>query len=211
MRVTNGLRTNDHFRRIFTKDYVSDMNEEFKIYTKTGDKGETSLIGGTRVPKYHMRIEAYGTLDELNSFIGLIRDQEIDEQTRKVLIEIQDRIFTAESQLAVDHERPPLRRLPMLYDSDVEFLENQIDAMNQNLPPLNHFILPGGHPVVSYCHIARTVCRRAERITIRLKENFPVDDIIIKYLNRLSDYLFVLSRKLAKDFNAQEVPWIARY
>ncbi len=186
------------------------MSTDFKIYTKTGDKGETSLIGGTRVPKYHDRIEAYGTLDELNSFVGLIRDQEIDEHTRASLIEIQDRLFTAESLLAVDPENPPLRKLPELNESDVVFLENEIDSMNEELPPISSFVLPGGHPVVSYCHIARTVCRRAERIIIKLTEAHKVDILVIKYLNRLSDYLFVLSRKMTKDFNAVETPWKAR-
>lgn len=187
------------------------MSSEFKIYTKTGDKGETSLIGGTRVPKYHERIEAYGTLDELNAFIGLIRDQNIDAETKAILIEIQDRLFTAESSLAVDSDHPPLRKLPELNERDVVLLEKEIDKMNEELPPLSSFVLPGGHPVVSYCHIARTVCRRAERITIKLRENYQVNDLVIKYLNRLSDYLFVLSRKMTKDFNAEEIPWRARF
>ncbi len=187
------------------------MSTEFKIYTKTGDAGETSLIGGTRVPKYHQRIEAYGTLDELNSFIGLIRDQDIDEGSKLVLIEIQDRIFTAESQLAIDTENPPLRRMPELKEDDILFLENQIDKMNEELPPISNFVLPGGHQAVSLCHVARTVCRRAERITISLRENYPVSELVIKYLNRLSDYLFVLSRKLTKDLNAVEIPWKARF
>ncbi len=186
------------------------MSNEFKIYTKTGDKGETSLIGGTRVKKYHERIEAYGALDELNSFIGLIRDQDIDLHTKNVLIEIQDRLFTAESLLAVDSDHPPLRKLPELSEEDPILLENEIDKMNEELPPISNFVLPGGHPTVSYCHIARTICRRAERITIKLSENYQVHDLVIKYLNRLSDYLFVLSRKMAKDFNAEEIPWRAR-
>ncbi|NCC73390.1 MAG: cob(I)yrinic acid a,c-diamide adenosyltransferase [Sphingobacteriia bacterium] len=186
------------------------MSTEFKIYTKTGDKGETSLIGGTRVPKYHDRIEAYGTLDELNSFIGLIRDQNIDTDTKAILIEIQDRIFTAESLLAVDTEHPPLRKLPELSEDDIVFLEKEIDRMNDKLPPIRNFILPGGHPFVSLCHIARTVCRRAERVTIKLKENYEVNELVIKYLNRLSDYLFVLSRKISQDFKADEIPWQAR-
>lgn len=186
------------------------MSTEFKIYTKTGDKGETSLIGGTRVPKYHDRIEAYGTLDELNSFIGLIRDQNIDTDTKAILIEIQDRIFTAESLLAVDTEHPPLRKLPELSEDDIVFLEKEIDRMNDKLSPIRNFILPGGHPFVSLCHIARTVCRRAERVTIKLKENYEVNELVIKYLNRLSDYLFVLSRKISQDFKADEIPWQAR-
>lgn len=186
------------------------MSTEFKIYTKTGDKGETSLIGGKRVPKFHERIEAYGSLDELNSFIGLIRDQEIDTHTREMLIEIQDRVFTAESQLAVDTDSPPTRNLPEIIEGDIVLLENEIDKMNESLPPISNFILPGGHPVVSYCHIARTVCRRAERVTLKLSMNFEVSPLVIKYLNRLSDYLFVLSRKMTIDFNAIETPWKAR-
>lgn len=187
------------------------MSTEFKIYTKTGDKGETSLIGGTRVPKYHERIEAYGTLDELNAFVGLIRDQEIDQKTRETLIEIQDRLFTAESLLAVDHNNPPLRKMPVLNEQDVVLLEKEIDRMNETLPAISNFVLPGGHTAVSFCHIARTVCRRAERIIIKLAETYSVDELTIKYLNRLSDYLFVLSRKLTIDFNAKEIPWKARY
>jgi cob(I)alamin adenosyltransferase len=186
------------------------MNSEWKIYTKTGDKGETSLIGGTRVPKYHDRIEAYGTLDELNSFIGLIRDQKIDEHSREVLIEIQDRVFTAESILALDPGYKPLRKLPEIMEEDILLLEKEIDKMNETLPPITNFVLPGGHSTVSYCHIARTVCRRAERLTIKLAQHYEVNELVIKYLNRLSDYLFVLSRKLAKDLNVIETPWKAR-
>jgi len=186
------------------------MNSDFKIYTKTGDKGETSLIGGKRVPKYHERIEAYGTLDELNSFLGLIRDQDVDQRTKDVLIEIQDRIFTAESLLAIDEESQSLRKLPQIFEEDIVLLEKEIDLMNETLPPIRNFVLPGGHPVVSYCHIARTVCRRAERVTLKLLLNHQVDELVIKYLNRLSDYLFVLSRKMTKDFNAVETPWKAK-
>jgi cob(I)alamin adenosyltransferase len=186
------------------------MAAEFKIYTKTGDKGETSLIGGTRVPKYHDRIEAYGTLDELNAFLGIIRDQDVDEHTNAILLEIQDRIFTAESLLAQDVDKPGLRKLPQLREEDITLLETEIDAMNEDLAPLQNFILPGGHPAVSYCHIARTICRRAERITIRLATIAPVSELVVKYLNRLSDYLFVLARKLSKDFGVEETTWKAR-
>jgi cob(I)alamin adenosyltransferase len=186
------------------------MSSEWKIYTKTGDKGETSLIGGTRVPKYHERIEAYGTLDELNSFLGLIRDQDIDKHTRELLIEIQDRIFTAESILALDPDHKPLKKLPEIEEKDILLLESEIDKMNEDLPPITNFILPGGHTTVSYCHVARTVCRRAERLTIKLARQYEVSELVIKYLNRLSDYLFVLSRKLTKDLNAKETPWKAR-
>lgn len=186
------------------------MSTEFKIYTKTGDTGQTSLIGGTRVPKFHNRIEAYGTLDELNSFVGLIRDQQIDNHLQQILIEIQDRIFTCETMLAIDPEKAPLRKLPEIDESDIVLLEKEIDRMNEELPPLSNFILPGGHQAVSFCHVARTVCRRAERATLRLSQQSVVNPLIIKYLNRLSDYLFVLSRKLSKDFNAVETRWNAR-
>lgn len=186
------------------------MAKEFKIYTKTGDKGQTSLIGGTRVPKYHPRIEAYGTVDELNSYIGLIRDHDINENIRELLIYIQDRLFTLESQLAHDPETKLSRPLPKIFESDIEQLEKAIDKMNEDLPPLTSFILPGGHVVVSYCHVARCVCRRAERICIRLSEVHPVNPLDIKYLNRLSDYLFVLARKLGQDFNAPETLWKPR-
>lgn len=188
------------------------MNAEWKIYTKTGDKGETSLIGGTRVPKYHERIEAYGTLDELNSFIGIIRDQDIEEETRQLLIEVQDRIFTAESLLAAD-PAAKFKTLPGLFEEDVKLLENEIDKMNETLPPITSFILPGGHQIVSHTHVARCVCRRAERLTIRLIENNNdtlQGDMVVKYLNRLSDFLFVLARKFANDLNIVETPWKAR-
>lgn len=180
-----------------------------KIYTKTGDKGQTSLIGGTRVPKHHIRIEAYGTVDELNSHLGLIRDQQIDEHSKKILIEIQDRLFTIGSLLASDPEKSRMK-LPDLREEDVTLLEQEIDKMNETLPEIKTFVLPGGHTTVSYCHIARCVCRRAERLTIHLSENSFVAESVIKYLNRLSDYLFVLSRKLTHDFQAIEIPWKPR-
>jgi cob(I)alamin adenosyltransferase len=182
------------------------MSKEFKIYTKGGDKGQTSLLGGTRVPKYHDRIEAYGTLDELNSFIGLIRDMDIDPHYKKSLVSIQNNIFTAESRLASDNLEN-LGKLPQLLEKDITFLEEEIDKMNEVLPPLSSFILPGGHVIVSYCHIARTICRRAERLTIKLAQDYDVEAIIIKYLNRLSDYFFVLSRKMSVDNNAEEIAW----
>ena len=183
------------------------MSKEFKIYTKTGDKGQTSLIGGTRVPKYHPRIEAYGTVDELKSYIGLIRDHGISKELKTVLSNIQDRLFTIESQLAHDPETKIGRPLPKISEDDVVQLESAIDKMNEELTPLSSFILPGGHIIVSHCHIARCICRRAERITIYLSEENYVDSLTIKYLNRLSDYLFVLARKVGKDFNAPETPW----
>lgn len=183
-----------------------------KIYTKTGDKGQTSLIGGTRVPKYHERIEAYGTVDELNSYIGLIRDQEgVDNQSREILIEIQDRLFTLESHLAEDPNGVLTRKMPELKEEDVILLENEIDKMNESLPALNSFILPGGHTLVSLCHVGRTVCRRAERVCIRLSANHEVSAIDIRYLNRLSDYLFVLARYFSKLTNSPETPWKPRY
>lgn len=185
------------------------MTKEFKIYTKGGDKGQTSLLGGTRVPKYHPKIDAYGTVDELTSFIGLIRDQDIDSHYKEVLIRIQNHLFTAEAWLASDKEESTVG-LPSIIEEDVLFLEREIDSMNDQLPSINSFILPGGHPTVSYCHIARTICRRSERLCIKLSESYPVDDIIIKFLNRLSDHLFVLSRKLSQDLNAVETPWKPR-
>lgn len=183
------------------------MENEWKIYTKTGDKGETSLIGGTRVPKYHERIEAYGTLDELNSFIGLLRDQLTDFHQREVLLKIQENLFTAESLLATDSEKQLTRELPHLSEKDVLTLESEIDAMNEHLPALSSFILPGGHPLVSLSHVCRTVCRRGERIIIKLAAETDVDAILIKYINRLSDYLFVLARELAFANKIPDLPW----
>ncbi len=187
-----------------------------KVYTKTGDKGTTALFGGSRVPKDHARIESYGTVDELNSHIGLIRDQEISIHYKEILIEIQDRLFTVGALLATPPEKEVLKngelRLKKLgiIESDIELLEKEIDAMEEALPPMTHFILPGGHTTVSYCHIARCVCRRAERLAVHLNHNEPIPAITIKYLNRLSDYLFVLARKLSYDLNADEVQWIPR-
>lgn len=179
----------------------------FKIYTKTGDKGETSLIGGTRLPKHHIRIEAYGTVDELNSFLGLIRDNIQEKELFDLLIAIQDRLFTIGSYLASDPEKDIKMKLPEINEEDVLILEKAIDKMNETLPEMKSFVLPGGHTVVSYCHVARCVCRRAERAVLKLAENEKVEEIIYKYLNRLSDYLFVLSRKLIVDFKANEIPW----
>ena len=183
------------------------MENDWKIYTKTGDKGETSLIGGTRVPKYHERIEAYGTLDELNSFIGYLRDQLTGVHLREVLLRIQENLFTAESELATDPEKELKRSLPHLSEEDVFELEHEIDSMNLHLPVLSSFILPGGHPQVSLCHVCRTVCRRGERIIIKLASDMAVDEILIKYINRLSDYLFVLARELAFINNIPDLPW----
>ncbi|QOG88727.1 cob(I)yrinic acid a,c-diamide adenosyltransferase [Flavobacterium columnare] len=187
-----------------------------KVYTKTGDKGTTALFGGTRVPKHHIRIESYGTVDELNSYIGLIRDQAMNPLYKAVLIEIQDRLFTLGAILATPPEKEVLKngqkRLQNLglTETDIEYLENEIDKMETDLPPMTHFVLPGGHTTVSYCHIARCVCRRAERLATHLHEEEPTDELVLKYLNRLSDYLFVLARKLSLDLHADEVPWIPR-
>lgn len=180
-----------------------------KIYTKTGDKGTTSLVQGTRVSKADLRIDTYGTVDELNSWIGLIRDQEINHERKDIFIEIQDRLFTIGSSLASDPDKPN-RILPDLFETDIEFLEQEIDKMNETLPPMRAFILQGGHQSVSFCHLGRTVCRRAERLSIQLAETSVVESLVIKYLNRLSDYLFVLSRKMAEELNAEQIPWKPR-
>ncbi|HEX7366684.1 MAG TPA: cob(I)yrinic acid a,c-diamide adenosyltransferase [Pelobium sp.] len=180
-----------------------------KIYTKTGDKGYTSLIGGTRVPKHHLRIESYGTVDELNSYIGLIRDQDILAEDKDVLKEIQDRLFTVGSTLASDPEKSKMK-IPDLLETDIELLEKQMDEMNMFLPPLKHFILPGGNTCASFCHVARCVCRRAERLTVHLAETEFVDDKVIIYLNRLSDYLFTLARKVVFNSKSEENIWIPR-
>ncbi|MEI8047403.1 MAG: cob(I)yrinic acid a,c-diamide adenosyltransferase [Bacteroidota bacterium] len=183
------------------------MEKEWKIYTKTGDKGETSLLGGTRVPKYHERIEAYGTLDELNSFVGNLRDQLNDTHLREILLSVQENLFTAESLLATDHTVENTWQLPRLSEVDVLVLENEMDSMNSHLPALSSFILPGGHPLVSLCHVCRTICRRGERIIIKLASTTGVDEILIKYINRLSDYFFVLARELAYINNVADLPW----
>ncbi|MDT4835724.1 Cob(I)yrinic acid a,c-diamide adenosyltransferase [compost metagenome] len=180
-----------------------------KIYTKTGDKGQTSLIGGTRVPKYHIRIEAYGTIDELNSYVGLIACQDIDLHHQQVLKEIQDRLFTIGASLASDPERSKMK-VPDLLEADISLLETEMDKMNEQLPELKHFVLPGGSTVVSYCHIARCVCRRVERLTVHLAEESFVDNNITIYLNRLSDYFFVLARKLGVDSKTEENIWLPR-
>lgn len=181
----------------------------FKIYTKTGDKGQTSLIGGTRLPKQHVRIEAYGTVDELNSHVGLLRDVIEDKTTFDLLISIQDRLFTIGSHLAADPEKNKMQ-LPPIFEEDVVALEKAIDTINEQVPEMKSFVLPGGHVHVSYCHIARCVCRRAERAVLRLAENEKIEEIHAKYLNRLSDYLFMLSRWITMDKKANEIPWKAK-
>ncbi len=182
-----------------------------KIYTRTGDKGTTSLIGGTKVPKSHLRIEAYGTVDELNAHIGLCRDLITDEQVRGLLREIQDRLFTVGSSLACDPEKESGLKIPDLKEEDITLLEKDIDRMNEEIPPMKNFVLPGGHVTVSQLHIARCVCRRAERHCVQLQQaQSEVEPIIIKYLNRLSDHLFVLSRYLTHQLNVEEIPWKPR-
>jgi cob(I)alamin adenosyltransferase len=185
----------------------------FKIYTKMGDKGETSLFGGARVPKSHIRVEAYGTVDELNSYIGLLSDVVVPPQHKAVLKEIQDRLFTIGSVLASDPAKNMMT--PDVKISDIQLLENEIDVMDSALPPLKNFILPGGHSTVSFCNIARTVCRRTERLVIALdliekEDEREIDPLSIQYLNRLSDYLFVLGRAIAKDLGVEEVVWLPR-
>lgn len=177
-----------------------------KIYTRTGDQGKTSLFSGARVSKGHLRIHAYGTVDELNSYIGLLRDLSSDQAINSELIQVQDRLFSLGSHLATETEEAKCK-LPEMKISDIKDLESAIDLMDKQLDPIHSFILPGGHVMVSYCHIARCVCRRAERLVVELSENFIVDDVLIQYLNRLSDYLFMLSRILTKNLKAIETPW----
>lgn len=180
-----------------------------KIYTKKGDSGTTALFGGTRVPKHHLRIEAYGTVDELNAYVGLLADQEIAAKYKTLLRSIQDRLFTVGATLAADPSKDNLIT-PDISAADIVLLEQEMDEMDGQLPPLTNFILPGGHTIVSYSHLARCVCRRAERMTVALKEVSPVPDVVVQYLNRLSDYLFVLGRKLAQDLAVDEVVWRPR-
>ena len=180
----------------------------FRIYTKTGDQGETSLFGGKRLLKSHLRIETYGTVDELNSYIGLVRDHLSEEDVRELLKSIQDRLFTIGANLASDPDKE--MSVPDVQEPDLTRLEQEMDRMDELLPELKNFILPGGHPAVSTCHIARCVCRRAERLTVALSQDSPVAPILIRYLNRLSDYLFMLARFIAKGKGVEEVVWTAR-
>lgn len=186
-----------------------------KIYTKTGDTGQTSLISGRRVSKADIRIDSFGTVDELNSWIGLVRDQPVNESRRDLLKEIQDRLFTVGATLATDPDaglrgKTPRKAMPDIVEGDVTLLEQAMDAMDAELPELRLFVLPGGHESVSYAHLARTVCRRAERLVIALNNESPVDPLVIQYLNRLSDYLFVLSRKMTQELGVEEVAWKPR-
>ena len=183
----------------------------FKIYTKTGDLGKTSLIGGTKVPKSNIRIEAYGTVDELNSFIGLTADQLTHQTSKDILKEIQDRLFTIGSSLACDPDKESKLKIPDLKEGDVELLEKEIDKMNEELEEMKSFILPGGHVAISTAHVTRCVCRRAERICVNMKENdLFVEPLVIKYLNRLSDYLFVLARYVGHLLRVEDIPWKPR-
>ena len=187
-----------------------------KIYTKTGDNGTTALFGGTRVKKHNLRIESYGTVDELNSYIGLIKDQEISNYNKKSLLKIQNDLFTLGAMLATPPEKETLKNgkerlnIPKIDDEAILFLENEIDKMDLELPQMTHFILPGGHQAVSFCHVARCVCRRAERLSVELNDQEAINDAILKYLNRLSDYLFVLARMLSKDLSVEEIKWIPK-
>ncbi|WP_066628875.1 cob(I)yrinic acid a,c-diamide adenosyltransferase [Labilibacter marinus] len=183
------------------------MNKSL-VYTKTGDRGKTSLIGGTRVAKNHYRLEAYGTVDELNTFIGMIRSYEVDDNTQKQIIDIQHKLFVIGAYLATDSNVTDLRDKLDYSESIIEELEKEMDRMENELPPMKYFVLPGGHPGVSYCHIARTVCRRAERRILDMADDTEVNPWVIRYVNRLSDYLFVLSRHLSKHYNSNEIPWV---
>ncbi|MCB0395018.1 MAG: cob(I)yrinic acid a,c-diamide adenosyltransferase [Flavobacteriales bacterium] len=180
-----------------------------KIYTKKGDTGMTSLFGGSRLPKSHDRIEAYGTVDELNSMMGMLRDQDVATDQKAILLEIQDRLFTIGSHMATDLSKKNLH-LPGVNLVDVEVLEKEIDNMEAELEPMKSFVLPGGHVSVSWCHLARCVCRRAERATVAITEEFSHKEVILAYLNRLSDYLFVLSRDWTRKLQVDEIPWKPR-
>jgi cob(I)alamin adenosyltransferase len=178
-----------------------------KIYTKAGDRGMTSLLGGSIVPKDHPRLEAYGTLDELISWMGLLRDNLEDSGIRDEILRIQDRIMAGSANLANEKADNSVK-LPKIGEGDITFLEKRIDAMDAELEALNSFILPGGHPVISYCHLARVTCRRAERFSIQFVKDSGQTELLVKYLNRLSDYLFTLARKIGKDFKVEEIPWL---
>ncbi len=177
-----------------------------KIYTKTGDKGETSLLSGNRVPKYHLRLESYGTVDELNAHIALIKDNENSQEIKDNLLQIQKKLFSIGSTLALDENNYNIS-IPEISNTDIKWLEEEIDRMSSNLPEMKNFILPGGHPLVSQCHVARCVCRRAERRCVELSEAAGVSLFVIKFLNRLSDYLFMLARYLGHRKGVSEIPW----
>ena len=179
-----------------------------RVYTKTGDDGTSGLIGGTRVEKYDLRLESYGTVDELNSWLGLIRSQPIDQNTREILLSVQNNLFVIGARLATDLSKADLAYSLPLDPDDITILEKEMDRILDQLPPMEHFVLPGGGNTISYCHLARTVCRRAERRVCELAKKVNIPPELIKYLNRLSDYLFVLSRKIAVDEQVDEVQWL---
>ena len=181
-----------------------------KIYTKTGDKGTTSLFGGTRVPKHHLKVETYGTVDELNAQLGLLKDVIENEKHQSFLLDIQHQLFVIGSLLATEADKKEKLKIQSIQTQDIERIEKEIDGLNESLPAMTHFILPGGHPTISYCHISRCVCRRAERMVTHLNEEEAVNELIIQFLNRLSDYLFVLSRKLAQESQVEEIKWIPK-
>lgn len=182
-----------------------------KIYTKTGDDGTTSLIGGTKVLKSNIRIDAYGTIDELNSYIGLLGDHCKINEISNILAEVQDRLFTIGSSLACDPDKETKMKIPDLLDEDVLNLEGAIDQMNTVLPDMKFFIMPAGNIVVSTAHITRCICRRAERCCVQMQaEHLFIDPLVIKYLNRLSDYLFILARFIGNKMAIPEIAWRPR-
>lgn len=183
------------------------MTKKSMVYTKTGDKGKTGLIGGTRVYKSDTRLDAYGTVDELNSFIGLIRSYDIDEDIVAYIIEIQKKLFVIGGYLATDQSRMKVQNTTTIFPEDIDTIENKIDLLDADLTPMTHFVLPGGNLLISYCHVARTVCRRAERVIVKMAEDYPVEELVVRYINRLSDYLFVLGRKLCQDESFEEIKW----
>ena len=185
----------------------------YKLYTKKGDDGTTGLLSGKRVSKHHVRIKAYGTVDELNAWVGMIRNFKIDKNTENTLVRIQNELMTVASQLADDTSYEVSKLVKILEpidDENVKYLEDQIDLINDELPELKNFVIPGGHVIVSYAHLARCTCRRAERFVTELNEIENVPHTIIAYINRLSDFLFILSRKLARDYEVEEIKWIAQ-
>jgi len=177
-----------------------------KIYTKKGDKGKTQLLGGSMVDKNHIKLECYGTIDELNAFIGNIYDQEIGNFHKNILFNIQNQLFNLGSIISFDGKKDSIK-LPNVKSENIEMMEKAIDTMEESLPMLKNFILPSGHASASICHIARTVCRRAERNLVALGQQQEIDPLHIQYLNRLSDYLFVLARAILKENNATEIEW----
>lgn len=193
----------------FLSSYLRDM--AMKIYTKTGDKGKTSLIGGTKVSKSHLRIETYGTVDELNSWLGLVNDYMTEPDLKVFNKYIQDRLFTIGASLATDPDKGTKMKIPDLHEADVKLLEDKMDEMDKVLPEMKFFILPGGHVAVSHCHIARCVCRRAERLCVEmLEQDAFVEPLVLQYINRLSDYLFMLGRYVAHQLKVEEIPWKPR-